>query len=168
VRPVTLPDGYRIGAMRWNGDRSGAERVRRRVFIEEQRVPESEEWDDVDLEAHHVVAFDRNGEPVGTGRLDPCGKIGRIAVLPRHRGRGLGGALVVHLVNCATELGLGSVYLHAQTAAAAFYERLGFHAEGPVFDEVGIPHRRMTLGISSHDEHQAGPDGRARDPVNAG
>jgi predicted GNAT family N-acyltransferase len=167
VRPVALPHGYRIAAVLWDGDRSGAERVRRRVFVEEQRIPEPEEWDAADPLAHHLVAFDHNGEPVGTGRLETCGKIGRIAVLPGHRGRGLGAALVLHLVNHATELGLGSVYLHAQTAAAAFYARLGFHAEGPVFDEVGIPHQRMTLGISSDDEHEAGTDGRTRDPLDA-
>jgi predicted GNAT family N-acyltransferase len=167
VRPVALPEGYRIAEARWDGDRSGAERVRRRVFVEEQHVPESEEWDAADALAHHVVVLDPNGEPVGTGRLETCGKIGRIAVLPGHRGRGLGAALVLHLVNHATELGLRSVYLHAQTAAAALYARLGFHAEGPVFDEVGIPHQRMTLGISSDDEHETGPAGRASDPFDA-
>lgn len=167
MRPIALPDGYRIAAIRWDDDRSGAERVRRRVFVEEQRIPEAEEWDDADALAHHVVALDRNGDAVGTGRLEACGKIGRIAVLPDHRGRGLGAALVLHLVNHATELGLGSVYLHAQTAAAAFYARLGFQAEGPVFDEVGIPHQRMTQGIASDDEHEAGTDGRTRDPLDA-
>ena len=34
--------------------------------------------------------------------------------------------------------------LDAQVPVIPFYERLGFVAEGPVFDDAGIPHRRMT------------------------
>jgi predicted GNAT family N-acyltransferase len=34
--------------------------------------------------------------------------------------------------------------LHAQTSVVPFYERLGYTAEGPVFDEAGIPHRKMS------------------------
>jgi predicted GNAT family N-acyltransferase len=65
-----------------------------------------------------------------------------------------------HLVNQATELGFTEVYLHAQAAAVDFYERLGFRAEGPEFDEVGIPHRRMRRGIGRRDEYKAGRSGK--------
>jgi predicted GNAT family N-acyltransferase len=121
----------------WQHDRASLELVRRRVFIEEQGVPESEEWDAADPTARHVLAIDGKRDAVGTGRLEPCGKIGRVAVLPRYRGAGIGEAIMSGLVNQATEQGLEAVYLHAQTAAAGFYRRLGFRAEGPEFDEVG-------------------------------
>jgi predicted GNAT family N-acyltransferase len=65
-----------------------------------------------------------------------------------------------HLVNQATELGFTEVYLHAQATAVDFYERLGFRAEGPEFDEVGIPHRRMRRGIGRRDEYKAGCSGK--------
>jgi len=73
----------------------------------------------------------RRARPGGTGRLESCGKIGRVAVLREWRGAGIGAGIVRHLVNQATELGVESVYLHAQTAAAGFYRRLGFRAKGP-------------------------------------
>lgn len=149
----------------WERDRASLERVRRCVFVEEQGVPEAEEWDAADRDAHHVLAEDANRDAVGTGRLEATGKIGRIAVLPPHRGGGLGSAIVRHLVNQATELGYARVYLHAQAAATGFYERLGFRAEGPVFDEVGIPHVRMNLGIERRDENGAGRDGQQEDPL---
>jgi predicted GNAT family N-acyltransferase len=145
----------------WQADRDAIESVRRRVFIDEQGIPESEEWDDTDPVARHVLAIAGKRDVVGTGRLEPTGKIGRVAVLPQYRGTGVGSAIMGHLVNQATELGLTQVYLHAQVTAVGFYERLGFRAEGPEFDEVGIPHRRMRQGIRQRDEQQAGRDGKS-------
>jgi predicted GNAT family N-acyltransferase len=135
----------------WQHDREPLQHVRRRVFIEEQGVPEDDEWDAADPIAWHVLAIDGKRDAVGTGRLEPCGKIGRVAVLDRFRGRGVGQAIMRCLVNHATDSGFEAVYLHAQTAATDFYRRLGFRAEGPVFDEVGIPHVRMRLEIEQRD-----------------
>jgi predicted GNAT family N-acyltransferase len=151
----------------WQHDRASLELVRRRVFIEEQGVPESEEWDAADPTARHVLAIDGKRDAVGTGRLEPCGKIGRVAVLPRYRGAGIGEAIMSGLVNQATELGLEAVYLHAQTAAAGFYRRLGFRAEGPEFDEVGIPHVRMRLGIGRRDGNEEGQRGHEEHRLHA-
>jgi predicted GNAT family N-acyltransferase len=135
----------------WQHDREQLQHVRRRVFIEEQGVPEQEEWDAADPIAWHVLAIDGKRDAVGTGRLEPCGKIGRVAVVDRCRGQGVGQAIMRCLVNQATDSGFEAVYLHAQTAAADFYRRLGFRAEGPVFEEVGIPHVRMRLEIEQRD-----------------
>ncbi len=143
----------------WEHDRTSLELVRRRVFIEEQGVPEAEEWDAADPAAWHLLAETPKLEPVGTGRLESTGKIGRVAVLRDWRQAGLGRNIVRRLVNQATELGFGSVYLHAQTAAEDFYRGLGFRAEGPIFDEVGIPHVRMRLGIGPDDGQPEGPHG---------
>jgi predicted GNAT family N-acyltransferase len=151
----------------WADDRNALQAVRRSVFIEEQAIPESEEWDDVDPVARHVLALTANRDAVGTGRLEPTGKIGRVAVLPQYRGSGVGSLIMGHLVNQATESGFTSVYLHAQAAAAGFYERLGFRAVGPVFDEVGIPHLRMSLGIKRKDGHEAGRHGHEEHPLDA-
>jgi len=151
----------------WADDRVALQAVRRSVFIEEQAIPESEEWDDVDPVARHVLARTRNRDAVGTGRLEPTGKIGRVAVLPQYRGSGVGSLIMGHLVNQATESGFTSVYLHAQAAAAGFYQRLGFRAVGPVFDEVGIPHVRMSLGIKRKDGNEAGRHGHEEHPRDA-
>jgi predicted GNAT family N-acyltransferase len=39
------------------------------------------------------------------------------------------------------------VDLGAQTHAMGFYERLGYQAYGPVFDDAGIPHRSMRRSL---------------------
>jgi len=156
VRPAT-----------WQDDREDLMSVRRRVFVEEQGIPESEEMDEADPACRHALAFAAGGELAGTGRLAPSGKIGRIAVLPPYRRAGTGSAIVAHLVNQATELGLPQVYLHAQADSVSFYERLGFRAEGPTFDEVGIPHRRMRRGTTQKDGRQAGLQPIAEHPLDA-
>ena len=115
----------------------------------------------------HVLALAKNRDAVGTGRLEPTGKIGRVAVLPQYRGTGVGSLIMGHLVNQATESGFTRVYLHAQTAAQGFYERLGFRAEGPAFDEVGIPHVRMCLGIERQDGNEAGRHRHEEHPLDA-
>ena len=129
--------------------------MRRSVFIEEQRIPERDEFDEIDLSAVHVLAYVRavagKRDTVGTGRLEPTGKIGRVAVLPRYRGTGAGVAIMRRLLELAAERGFTEVYLNAQTSATGFYERLGFRADGPEFDEVGIPHQRMRRAVGNLD-----------------
>ena len=153
---------------KWPADRGGIELVRRAVFIEEQSVSESEEWDDSDPVCEHVLALSENRDVVGTGRLDATGKIGRVAVLQKYRGTGVGSALMRHLVNLAKESGITEVYLNAQTAATEFYERFGFRAEGPEFEEAGIPHRLMRRPTGRIDDSQAGRDGNKKPFVDAG
>jgi len=163
---------YVVEAARWNHDRADIQRVRRAVFIEEQRVPEREEWDEVDPVATHVLAYagtvSAKRDAVGTGRLEPTGKIGRVAVLPQYRGTGAGIAVMQRLVELAAERGFTEVYLNAQTYARGFYERLGFRAEGPEFDEVGIPHQRMRRSVGNRDGRTAGQHGDAQHPVEPG
>lgn len=120
--------------------------LRRTVFIEEQGVSESEEVDGRDDEALHVLAR-VDGEPIGCARiliLDDVAKIGRVCVLPAGRGTGLGAAIIEACLDVArTQPGVTKAKLGAQTHALSFYERLGFTAFGPVYDDAGIPHRDM-------------------------
>jgi predicted GNAT family N-acyltransferase len=130
----------------WNADRPVLQRIRRAVFIEEQKVPESDEWDDDDVVSAHVIAR-LNREPVGTGRLNPAGKIGRIAVIAGFRGHGIGALILRRLIEEARHRGFREIYLHAQVQALPFYEKLGFRSEGDKFDEAGISHVRMRLAL---------------------
>ena len=130
----------------WSTDRIVLQGIRREVFINEQLVPESDEWDDDDaVSVHALVTLNR--EPVGTGRLDPGGKIGRIAVKAVLRGRGIGTLILRQLLHEAYHRGIREPYLHAQVQAVPFYENLGFRVEGDLFDEAGIPHVRMTHAL---------------------
>jgi predicted GNAT family N-acyltransferase len=165
---LALPGkSFEVRPASWQRDGESLQAVRRCVFVEEQGVPEQEEWDAADLTAMHVLAVARNSEPVGTGRLESCGKIGRVAVMREWRGMGVGGEIMRRLVNQATELGFEAVYLHAQATAAGFYGRLGFRAEGPVFDEVGIPHVRMWMGIKRRDGNESGRYQHEEHPLDA-
>lgn len=120
----------------------GATRVRFEVFVKEQWVPIEEEIDALDPKSMHAL-IEINGQPVATGRLCPDGRIGRMAVLKKFRGQGLGGEILQALISKAAAHGQNDLYLHAQTQAVGFYERYGFVAEGPEFEETGIAHRVM-------------------------
>ena len=142
-----LPIEYRIAS--WTHDRPAIELVRRRVFIEEQGVAEHEEWDDADPVCLHLLAVAGKRDAVGTARLEDTGKIGRVAVVREWRGQGIGARLVKIMIEHARMKGFARVHLNAQVAAIAFYRRLGFEATGSVFDEAGIPHRRMEQSLQN-------------------
>ena len=131
----------------WDDDRDRAdcEAVRAEVFVEEQHIPEHEEWDEHDDNSLHAIARDARGAPIGTGRLLRDGIIGRIAVVKAWRGRHVGDALMRHLIGEARRLGVKESVLHAQSYAIPFYERFGYQVEGHEFIEAGIPHRKMRL-----------------------
>ncbi|HPV81749.1 MAG TPA: GNAT family N-acyltransferase, partial [Nitrospira sp.] len=60
--------------------------VRETVFIHEQAVPEELEWDGLDPQCAHVLAWNDQGDAIGTARMQPNGTIGRMAVLKDWRG----------------------------------------------------------------------------------
>ncbi|MEO6154384.1 MAG: GNAT family N-acetyltransferase, partial [Thermomonas sp.] len=75
--------------------------VRDEVFVGEQNVPVELEHDALDPLCTHVIARLLDGTPVGTGRLTPERHIGRMAVRAPWRGRGIGDALLLALVEQA-------------------------------------------------------------------
>lgn len=119
--------------------------IRRRVFIEEQHVPEDIELDEDDERAFHAIALE-NGEPLGCGRMvshEDHVKIGRMAVLPEHRGRGIGRSVLEFLHQAAKARGYRKAVLHAQLTAEGFYLKNGYRPVGDPFEEAGIMHRLM-------------------------
>ncbi len=130
--------------MHWEEVKHLAYPIRLTVFVNEQQVPEELELDEDDPTAWHAVVLD-HGKAIATGRLLRSGKIGRLAVLKEYRGLGLGGELLKTLVSYGRQEGIKEFLLHAQTSAVGFYERHGFKAIGPVFNEAGIDHIRMML-----------------------
>jgi predicted GNAT family N-acyltransferase len=125
--------------------------IRRAVFVEEQGVPGELEADGRDASAEHFLAR-RGPRPraVATARArrtDRGWKIERVAVLAAERGLGVGMELVRRVLELAPP---GLVpYVHAQQGALGFWQRAGFIAEGPPFEEAGIPHRWMRLATPS-------------------
>jgi predicted GNAT family N-acyltransferase len=123
-------------------------RIRWTVFVEEQGVRPSDELDAHDgTDAVHALAI-LDGVPCGAGRFifaEPgVAKIQRMAVVDDVRGRGVGKALLRFLETEATRRGARQLTLGAQVHAREFYEKAGYRAYGPVFDDAGIPHVAMT------------------------
>jgi predicted GNAT family N-acyltransferase len=135
-----------VHVVAYAGEREAIRHIRDQVFVIEQGVPPELEHDDQDSRAVHVLAL-ADGLPVGTGRITPEGKIGRMAVLAAHRGHGTGGLILEALLSVARRTGLGRVFCFAQCRAIPFYGRRGFTAEGPVFLEAGIEHQRMFMRL---------------------
>lgn len=135
--------GFRVEPADYTVDFADLRAVREPVFVVEQQVPIEEEWDELDPQCRHVIARDDANRPIGTGRLTPERKIGRMAVVADWRGKGVGGAILEALMDEARVLGWPEVTLNAQTHAMPFYASYGFEAFGEEFMEAGIPHRKM-------------------------
>ena len=132
-----------IVAAAYAQDHARLHALRTTVFIDEQQVPAALERDALDPLSFHVMALDADGRLLGTARLTPDRRIGRMAVLASERGRGIGEAMLAGLLEEARRRGWTEVTLHAQLHALPFYARAGFVPSGPVFEEAGIGHRLM-------------------------
>lgn len=140
---MSTPPPFRVDPVAYEAGLSDLRSVREAVFVREQGVPLEMEWDELDPLCHHVIARDEAGQPIGTGRLTPDHRIGRMAVLADWRGKGVGDALLLALIEQARRLGWRELALHAQVSAIGFYARHGFLPYGERFEEAGIDHQSM-------------------------
>jgi predicted GNAT family N-acyltransferase len=138
---------YRVEPADYKADFDDLRAIREAVFINEQNIPEDIEFDAIDADCFHFVARDNLHQAIGTGRLSPDRKIGRMAVLNNWRGKGVGKSLLLTLLDKAQKLGWTDVSLNAQNAVVAFYEKFGFNKEGDVFIVASIPHQAMRIAI---------------------
>lgn len=124
--------------------------IRKTVFVEEQRVPEEEEYDEFEKTSRHFLAHS-GAIPCGTARwrfTEGGVKLERFAVLPDFRSQGVGSALVrAVLADLAAqpEAAGKTRYLHAQVTAVPLYAKFGFEAVGELFYECDIAHYKMLL-----------------------
>jgi len=134
---------YEIKNCQWKTHQDALSMIRRKVFIEEQSVPEDLEWDEFDKKSQHILALNDRDEPIATGRIRSDGHIGRMAVLKEFRNKNIGSAILLALIELAEKNQLQSVYCFAQTSAIGFYLKYGFEVVGEEFMDAGIPHKRM-------------------------
>ena len=139
--------GFRVDAVDYAADRDALRTVREAVFVREQGVPLELELDAQDPDCLHVLARDADDRPIGTGRLTPAHTLGRMAVLPEWRGRGVGAAMLAALTDLARERRWNALELHAQVDAIGFYVRHGYLPIGPRFMEAGIEHQSMRRSL---------------------
>jgi predicted GNAT family N-acyltransferase len=134
---------FRIELKSWEESRDIAGPLRWSIFVGEQNVPEGIELDDLDAQCTHALAYTPDNKFVGTGRLLPDGRIGRMAVAKDWRRQGVGAALLEALIAEAKKRGHKEVSVSAQLQAAEFYRSFGFEAEGKVYQDAGILHQKM-------------------------
>lgn len=123
-------------------------RLRQQVFVVEQGDPYND-LDGRDTEpgtVHVLLTDEEDGRLVGVARVLDDGdhwRIGRVALLPEARGRGLSGPL---MQACLSVCGDRPVELAAQTPLAGWYAGFGFEVTGPEFLDGSIPHLPMRRG----------------------
>ncbi len=133
----------------WAACQRDAMAIRQEVFVEEQNVPPELELDAEDERCVHAIAYNEEGQAIGTGRLLPNAHIGRIAVRADYRGSGVGSRLLDALVDEARRRRHMEVVLSAQTHARGFYARHGFVAEGGTYMDAGIEHVTMRHALTA-------------------
>lgn len=141
----------------WKTSQNMLKTIRETVFIQEQRVPVELEWDNEDIDAIHLLAIHTEPvlytssvveEPVGTSRIlinTDQARIGRMAVLPEWRNKGIGSQLLKHSLSLCKQQQVHSVFIHAQEYVVPFYEKAGFQVAGDRFIDAGIPHKKMKI-----------------------
>ncbi len=130
--------------------------IRRRVFIDEQGIVDTNVLDPDDERSIVALALlpeaGPNGvvrRPAGTGRITlGYGSRGEalvawVATLPEFRGRGVATETMRFLLRAADAAGASAVVLAAQTHAESIYRDLGFVPAGRIYAVRGIEHRWM-------------------------
>ncbi len=145
----------KVNTVKWRECESSLHDIRFEVFIQEQNVSREDEWDgldNIDGTVHFTVTTE--GKTVGCARLLQNGQIGRMAILKQHRNKKLGATLLKYICQFALtqqfiDGDYSPLWLNAQLQALAFYETIGFRAEGEEFLEAGIPHKKMHFVLSA-------------------
>ncbi len=143
--------GSRVTNVTWQKERIALREIREQVFIVEQNVPVELEWDGLDEQAEHFLAF-YEGEVAGCARLLSGNKIGRMAVLKKFRKKGLGFKLLESIKRYASQKRVTLLSLSAQCHAYEFYQSAGFNACSTPYLEAGISHIDMECRVFSQHE----------------
>ena len=119
-------------------------KVRNDVFVLEQGVSETDEYDEFESSARHYL-ITKNDVSCGVARwrkTDKGIKLERFAVLGKFRRSGVGKRLVKEVLKDVLPM-RQKIYLHAQIQSVYFYQKLSFAIDGKMFEEAGIKHYKM-------------------------
>jgi predicted GNAT family N-acyltransferase len=144
-----MENKLKIEIVKWIDEYELLTMIREKVFIEEQEVTSQLEWDGMDKDAIHFLAFkDKKG--VGCARafvIQNRMQLGRMAVLREYRGEGIGSALIETAITLAKLNQLSGIYISAQCHAIDFYKKFGFEVTSDIYLDAEIPHRDMKLNF---------------------
>lgn len=127
-------------------------RMRSEVFVMEQSSPYND-VDGADLCALHLFAYD--GETLAASmRVLQAGitygtpSLGRVAVAPSYRGRGLARAMMERGISLArAEFRDCALTIGAQVYLTEFYRSFGFIEISEPYDDAGVQHVDMRLEL---------------------
>jgi predicted GNAT family N-acyltransferase len=142
-----MKNNLKIEIVKWIDGLSQLKNIREKVFIQEQKVTPQLEWDGMDENAMHFLAF-KDEEAIGCARavvIKNYMQLGRMAVLKEYRGQGIGSALLEKAIVTAKLNQLSAIYISAQCHAIDFYKKFGFEVTSDIYLDAEIPHRDMTL-----------------------
>ena len=143
-----------IKAVRYQDEIAAIQKIRVKVFQEEQQVAAELEFDGLDDRAIQLLAYIDN-KAIGTARIREIdrstAKIERLAVLPEARKQSVGKQLMQAALEIIARQNKTKVIVHAQTYIAQLYLKLGFEIVGEEFSEAGIPHVKMSKQLSQNN-----------------
>lgn len=142
-----MKQAFYIKQVTWSTHEAVLRQVRESVFITEQSVPESVEWDGLDADAVHLIAIDNENHVLGCARIVNQNSIGRMAVSKEKRGLGIGTSLLKAAVGVCRVRGQQLVKLSAQIHAVTFYEKAGFAVCSTPYLDANIWHVDMQVYI---------------------
>ncbi len=135
IREITVEDAL------WAAERDLRHEVLRKPL---GRTLETSAFENASL---HFVAV-AGGRVIGCVLLrilgDARARLHAMAVAGTEQAKGIGRRLVGRLEAVARARGIQTIEMNARVSAQGFYERLGYRAEGEVFEKVDLPHVRMT------------------------
>jgi predicted GNAT family N-acyltransferase len=144
-----MENNLKVEIVKWIDEHESLTMIREKVFIEEQKVTSQLEWDGMDEEAIHFLAF-KNEKAIGCARafvIENYMQLGRMAVLKEYRGEGIGTALIEKAITTAKLNQLSAIYISAQCHAIDFYKKFGFEITSDIYLDAEIPHRDMKLNF---------------------
>ncbi|CDL83780.1 GNAT family N-acetyltransferase [Xenorhabdus cabanillasii] len=125
--------------------------IRRQVFTDEQGFAADIDIDGYDDIALHVVTYD-DEKPIAVLRAITSDnnmlKVGRVAVLKKYRGRGIGHKVMEFIEDYGRKNNIAAIGLSSQYHAKPFYESLGYQARGEIYLEDGAEHIFMILDLA--------------------
>ena len=144
-----MENNLKVEIVKWIDEHESLTMIREKVFIEEQKVTSQLEWDGMDEEAIHFLAF-KNEKAIGCARafvIENYMQLGRMAVLKEYRGEGIGTALLEKAMTTAKLNELSVIYISAQCHAIDFYKKFGFEVTSDIYLDAEILHRDMKLEL---------------------
>ena len=126
----------------------------RNLRFAELRKPLGLEWTGAEGEADRLdrhFGFYRRGKLVGTvvvvALKSDLAKLRQIAVVNAEQGQGMGRRLMEAVETFLAGEGVTGFELHARLAIAPFYDSLGYQRHSDLFEEIGLPHVKMTKSL---------------------